>query len=213
MDADIILNEVQGYVKDQLSGDSSGHDYWHIERVVNNAKKLLNSEKADGFKVLIAAWLHDVGDYKLHNGKDKTQEIVFPLLISLGCTTKFAEEIIQIIEEVSFKGGHNSPTTSIEAKIVQDADRLDAIGAIGIARAFAYGGSKGRVIFNPDEKPEEYLSSEAYQKNNSSTLMHFYEKLLKLKDLMNTDSAKEIAHERHRFMVIFLDQFQNEVSH
>ncbi len=212
MNTDIALFEIQQFVKKELSNDSSGHDYWHIERVVNNSKKLLNGENADGLKVLIAAWLHDIGDYKLHNGTDKTQEIVFPLLTSLGFTEDFTSTIIQIISEVSYKGGHNSPLSSIEAKIVQDADRLDAIGAIGIARAFAYGGSKGREIFNPEEIHTEYTDKESYQNGTSCTINHFYEKLLKLKDLMNTETAKTIAHERHNFMIRFLDEFLDEVS-
>ncbi len=212
MDIDAILSKIQQFVKEKLSHDSSGHDYWHVERVVNNAKKILNDEKADNLKVLLTAWLHDVGDYKLHNGTDKTREIVSPLLTSLDFPQDFTENIIQIISEVSYKGGHNTPPSTIEAKIVQDADRLDAIGAIGIARAFAYGGSKGREIFNPEEKHREYENKESYQKSESCTINHFYEKLLKLKDLMNTETAKEIAQKRHHFMIQFLDEFLNEAS-
>lgn len=202
---------VKKYIKEKLSQDSSGHDYWHIERVVTNAKKILLHENADSVKVLLSAWLHDIGEYKLHNGTDKTKEIVFPLLTSLGYSENFIHEIIQIISEVSYKGGHNNPPSSMEAKIVQDADRLDAIGAIGIARAFAYGGSKGRVLFNPEEKPTDYADSNSYQKNTSCTLNHFYEKLLKLKDLMNTETAKKIALQRHNFMHAFLDEFHKEI--
>lgn len=202
---------IKEYVKEKLSMDSSGHDYWHIERVVNNAQKILPFETADNLKVIVSAWLHDIGDYKLNNGKDKTKEIVFPLLISLEFSEDFAEEIIQIISEVSYKGGHNSTPSSLEAKIVQDADRLDAMGAVGIARAFAYGGSKGRELFNPEESPNEYIDMDSYKKNTSCTINHFYEKLLKLKDLMNTETAKKIALERHNYMINFLDEFHKEV--
>lgn len=202
---------IKEYVKEKLSMDSSGHDYWHIERVVNNAQKILPFETADNLKVIVSAWLHDIGDYKLNNGKDKTKEIVFPLLISLKFSEDFAEEIIQIISEVSYKGGHNSTPSSLEAKIVQDADRLDAMGAVGIARAFAYGGSKGRELYNPEESPNEYIDMDSYKKNTSCTINHFYEKLLKLKDLMNTETAKKIALERHNYMINFLDEFHKEV--
>lgn len=202
---------IKEYVKEKLSMDSSGHDYWHIERVVNNAQKILPFETADNLKVIVSAWLHDIGDYKLNNGKDKTKEIVFPLLISLEFSEDFAEEIIQIISEVSYKGGHNSTPSSLEAKIVQDADRLDAMGAVGIARAFAYGGSKGRELYNPEESPNEYIDMDSYKKNTSCTINHFYEKLLKLKDLMNTETAKKIALERHHYMINFLDEFHKEV--
>lgn len=202
---------IKEYVKEKLSMDSSGHDYWHIERVVNNAQKILPFETADNLKVIVSAWLHDIGDYKLNNGKDKTKEIVFPLLISLEFSEDFAEEIIQIISEVSYKGGHNSTPSSLEAKIVQDADRLDAMGAVGIARAFAYGGSKGRELYNPKESPNEYIDMDSYKKNTSCTINHFYEKLLKLKDLMNTETAKKIALERHNYMINFLDEFHKEV--
>ncbi|PQL90970.1 HD domain-containing protein [Apibacter adventoris] len=202
---------IKEYVKEKLSMDSSGHDYWHIERVVNNAQKILPFETANNLKVIVSAWLHDIGDYKLNNGKDKTEEIVFPLLISLEFSEDFAEEIIQIISEVSYKGGHNSTPSSLEAKIVQDADRLDAMGAVGIARAFAYGGSKGRELYNPEESPNEYIDMDSYKKNTSCTINHFYEKLLKLKDLMNTETAKKIALERHNYMINFLEEFHKEV--
>lgn len=202
---------IKKYVKEKLSMDSSGHDYWHIERVVNNAQKILPFETANNLKVIVSAWLHDIGDYKLNNGKDKTEEIVFPLLISLEFSEDFAEEIIQIISEVSYKGGHNSTPSSLEAKIVQDADRLDAMGAVGIARAFAYGGSKGRELYNPEESPNEYIDMDSYKKNTSCTINHFYEKLLKLKDLMNTETAKKIALERHNYMINFLEEFHKEV--
>lgn len=213
MELDQAISIIRDYIKNKHSSDKSGHDYWHIERVVTNAQNILLHEKADRSKVLLAAWLHDVGDYKLHNGTDRTEELVFPLLSSLSYPKSFVKDIIKIINEVSYKGGHNLPPTSLEAKIVQDADRLDAIGAVGIARAFAYGGTKGRELFDPNEKPTEYTESASYQKSTSSTINHFYEKLLKLKDLMNTDIAKEMAEERHLFMLKFLEEFYKETGY
>ncbi|PQL90017.1 HD domain-containing protein [Apibacter sp. wkB309] len=213
MELDLSISIIRDYIKNKHSSDKSGHDYWHIERVVTNAQNILLHEKADRSKVLLAAWLHDVGDYKLHNGTDRTEELVFPLLSSLSYPKSFIEDIIKIINEVSYKGGHNPPPTSLEAKIVQDADRLDAIGAVGIARAFAYGGTKGRELFDPNEKPTEYTESASYQKSTSCTINHFYEKLLKLKDLMNTNIAKEMAEERHLFMLKFLEEFYKEIGY
>lgn len=213
MELDQSILIIRGYIKNKHSSDKSGHDYWHIERVVTNAQNILLHEKADRSKVLLAAWLHDVGDYKLHNGTDRTEELVFPLLSSLSYPKSFVEDIIKIINEVSYMGGHNPPPTSLEAKIVQDADRLDAIGAVGIARAFAYGGTKGRELFDPSEKPTEYTESASYQKSTSCTINHFYEKLLKLKDLMNTNIAKEMAEERHLFMLKFLEEFYKEIGY
>ena len=212
MTQDLILQQVENYVKNRLSNESSGHDYWHVVRVVNNAKKLLQKEKADELKVLLAAWLHDIGDYKIHGGVDKTEELVLPLLRSLGFEEGFSREILKIISETGYRGGHNIFPHSIEAQIVQDADRLDAIGAIGIARAFAAGAVKGSEIFNPKDKPQEYADFEAYKNSKSSTIVHFYEKLLKLKDLMNTSTAKKMAETRHNFMLKFLEEFYEEVN-
>ncbi|TWP26164.1 HD domain-containing protein [Apibacter muscae] len=206
------INYIKTFVKNRLYNEYSGHDYWHIVRVVNNAQKIMLNESADNLKVIIASWLHDIGDYKLHNGIDKTKEIVFPLLKSMEFNNKFIDDILKIISEVSYNGGFNQPPSSIEAKIVQDADRLDAMGAIGIARAFAYGGNKGREIYNPDDNLNIYNSKEEYKNNNSSSIMHFYEKLLKLKNLMNTDTAKFIAHRRHEFMILFLNEFMDEIK-
>ncbi|CVK15569.1 uncharacterized protein Ga0061079_102115 [Apibacter mensalis] len=213
MELDDSIQTIREYIKNKHSKDNSGHDYWHIERVVTNTQKILNYEKADRTKALLSAWLHDIGDYKLHNGTDRTKELIYPLLSSLEYPKSFIEDIIKIIKEVSYMGGYNTPPTSPEAKIVQDADRLDAIGAVGIARAFAYGGNKGRVLFDPNEMPTEYTEGTSYQKNTSCTINHFYEKLLKLKDLMNTDIAKKMAQERHSFMQKFLEEFYKETGY
>jgi len=195
MDKSLILQETEKFIKNGFSGETTGHDYYHIERVVKMARKIALEEKADLFLVEISAWLHDVGDYKLHNGVDKSTELITEFLINQNVDYDLIQQILEIISQVSFSKG-NTPTT-LEAKIVQDADRLDAIGAVGLARVFAYGGSKQREIWNP-ENPDE------------TSVQHFYDKLLKLKDLINTNSAKKIAEERHQYLEDFLARFYQE---
>ena len=190
-----ILKSTQEFIKNQFTGEPTGHDYFHIERVVHTAKRLAKEENAEEFLVELAAWLHDVGDYKLHDGIDKSEELISDFLIHHDVPNEILQKIIEIVSQVSFSKGN--PPTSLEAKIVQDADRLDAVGAIGIARCFAYGGSKEREIWNPDN-PE------------MTTIQHFYDKLLKLKDLMHTDSARKIADERHQYLEEFLERFYQE---
>lgn len=194
-----ILIKTQEYVKETFLREGTGHDYYHIERVVINSRKILQTEKADGFLVELAAWLHDLGDHKLHNGVDKSEELINAFLNSLVVEQPIIDRVIEIVSQVSFSKG-NRPS-SIEAEIVQDADRLDAIGAIGIARCFAYGGSKHRILYSPDEKEKE-----------SSSIQHFYDKLLKIKGLINTESAKLIAARRHSFMEEYLAEFYREVQ-
>lgn len=194
-----ILIKTQEYVKETFLREGTGHDYYHIERVVINSRKILQTEKADGFLVELAAWLHDLGDHKLHNGVDKSEELINAFLNSLVVAQPIIDRVIEIVSQVSFSKG-NRPS-SIEAEIVQDADRLDAIGAIGIARCFAYGGSKHRILYSPDEKEKE-----------SSSIQHFYDKLLKIKGLINTESAKLIAARRHSFMEEYLAEFYREVQ-
>lgn len=193
-----ILIKTQEYIKETFLREGTGHDYYHIERVVINSRKILQTEKADGFLVELAAWLHDLGDHKLHNGVDKSEELINAFLNSLVVEQRIIDRVIEIVSQVSFSKG-NRPS-SIEAEIVQDADRLDAIGAIGIARCFAYGGSKHRILYSPDEKEKE-----------SSSIQHFYDKLLKIKGLINTESAKLIAARRHSFMEEYLAEFYREV--
>ncbi|TFD99045.1 HD domain-containing protein [Dysgonomonas capnocytophagoides] len=194
-----ILIKTQEYIKETFLREGTGHDYYHIERVVINSRKILQTEKADGFLVELAAWLHDLGDHKLHNGVDKSEELINAFLNSLVVAQPIIDRVIEIVSQVSFSKG-NRPS-SIEAEIVQDADRLDAIGAIGIARCFAYGGSKHRILYSPDEKEKE-----------SSSIQHFYDKLLKIKGLINTESAKLIAARRHSFMEEYLAEFYREVQ-
>lgn len=196
-DKDLLIR-TQEYIKETFLREGTGHDYYHIERVVINARKILQTELADSFLVELAAWLHDLGDYKLHEGIDKSEELISAFLNSLDAEQSVIDRIIEIVSQVSFSKG-STPTT-IEAEIVQDADRLDAMGAIGIARCFAYGGSKNRILYSPDAKEKE-----------NSSVQHFYDKLFKLKDLMNTESAKLMAKERHSFMEGYIAEFNKEV--
>ncbi len=200
------------YVKEELKGAEAGHDWFHIERVYNNALNLLKSEKANEQVVILGALLHDIADSKFHNG----DETVGPkkandFMTSIGIEEDVKEHVIKIIENISFKGGNfERKFASKELEVVQDADRLDAIGAIGIARAFQYGGFKNRTIHDPEEKPKFNMTKEEYKKHTGSTVNHFYEKLLLLKDLMNTETGKQIAQNRHEYMEVFLKQFYNE---
>jgi len=210
VDKEILLKATENFVKSVLEGDSSGHDWWHIFRVKNLALRIAQAEGADLFLVEISALLHDVDDWKLtanESGGEKTKN----WLKSCGMDEQIVERICVIIDGVSFKGaGVNTSTNDIECKVLQDADRLDAIGAIGIARTFAYGGSRGRGIYDPTVLPEMHSDFENYKKSNSPTLNHFYEKLLLLKDLMQTTMGKNLAQDRHEFMVRYLDQFYAE---
>jgi uncharacterized protein len=212
MDKASILRRTEEFVKDRLSGESSGHDWWHIHRVSKMAVEIGTAERVDLFVVQLAALLHDIDDYKLvadtvGEEPHRAREWLERLEIS-GETTN---RVCQIIKEISFKGARvSSRMTTREGMVVQDADRLDAIGALGIARAFAYGGAKGRAIYDPAIKPVQHESFEEYKKNTGPTINHFYEKLLLLKDLMNTPTAKEMAITRHQFMAQFLDRFFKE---
>lgn len=199
MDKNKILEQAQAYIRKTFLEEGTGHDYFHIERVVTNARKILKKEKADVFLVELAAWVHDIGDYKLHQGVDKAEELITAFLTSIEVDAETIQRVNEIVSQVSFSKG-NKPT-SIEAEIVQDADRLDAIGAVGIARCFAYGGSTGNLLFNPED-----------QSKDASSVQHFYDKLFKLKDLMNTTTAKRIAEERHQYMEGFIQQFYREVN-
>ncbi|MFV0181968.1 HD domain-containing protein [Empedobacter falsenii] len=194
-----ILAQTQAYIKKTFLDEGTGHDYFHIERVVTNAKKILETEDADPFLVELAAWTHDIGDYKLHDGVDKSEKLIKAFLASIQVEEETIVRILEIVSQVSFSKG-NKPTT-IEAEIVQDADRLDAIGAVGIARCFAYGGSVGSVLYNPYDNSKD-----------ASSVQHFYDKLFRLKDLMNTKTAKQIAEKRHLYMENFIQEFYQEVK-
>ncbi|SMO73800.1 HD domain-containing protein [Gracilimonas mengyeensis] len=209
-----IISKTEEYVRKTLEGEGTGHDWWHIHRVRNMALKLGEKESANLFVAELAALLHDIADHKFHEGdEDIGPATARKWLKSLEVDDRVIDQVCDIIRGVSFKGSEvETPMKTIEGKVVQDADRLDAIGAIGIARAFAYGGHKGRALYNPNINPEKHTSFEAYKKSNGPTINHFYEKLFLLKDRMNTESAREIAEERHRFMEEFFNRFLKEWS-
>ncbi|GEK91276.1 phosphohydrolase [Alkalibacterium kapii] len=210
MNNEMIIEDTKEMVRYKLLNEGSGHDWYHIERVWKTAVTLAEKENADCFVVELSALLHDLIDDKLVSNKDEAVEEVRYWLDSAGVSSSDGEKILEIIENISFKGGNNKKLHSIEAQVVQDADRLDAIGAIGIARCFAYAGSKGSPIFDPEVSVRETMTEEEYRKGKSSAVHHFYEKLFKLKDLMNTKAAREIAEERHRFMEDYLAAFFKE---
>lgn len=207
-----IISKIAEEVRAKLEGEGSGHDWWHVERVWKMAKHIGERENADLFVAELGALLHDVADWKFHNGDHSVgPKVASEMLAKHGVPEDVISKVAQIIREVSFKGaGVNTTPSTLEGKVAQDADRLDALGAIGIARTFAYGGHVNREIYNPNIKPVLHQSTEEYAKSKSHTINHFYEKLLLLKDLMNTNAAKEIAEERHVFLEGFLKQFLKE---
>lgn len=207
-----IIQKTIGYVKETLAGDSAGHDWYHIERVWKNALLIGRGEQADMFIVELAALLHDIADHKFHNGDTEIgPRTARAWLENLGLEETIIAHVEEIIRGLSFKGANvATPMRTIEGMIVQDADRLDAIGAIGIARAFAYGGFKGRLLYDPETPPEAHDSFDAYKSSNTATINHFYEKLLLLKERMNTPTAKTLAEGRHAHMEAFLEQFYAE---
>ena len=210
--ASSIIDKTCKFVEDKLSGDGSGHDWWHIFRVWTLAKKIAVEEKAQVEIVELGALLHDIADWKFHDGDDSIgPEIAREFLNNHDVEPNLSDSVVEIISTVSYKGaGIATPMRTLEGKIVQDADRLDAIGALGIARTFAYGGYKNRLIYHPDEKPVLHESYEDYKKNEGHTINHFYEKLLLLRERMNTKTGKQIADGRHQFMQKFLEQFYRE---
>ncbi len=212
MQEEEIIAKTVSFVKKELEGAEGGHDWWHIERVWKNAKLISRREKANSFIVELGALLHDIADAKFHDGDENIGPQKARLFFeSLSVKNNIIEHVENIIKHISFKGGNfKSSFHSKELQIVQDADRLDAIGAIGIARAFNYGGFKNREIYNPLIKPALQMGKEAYKKSSAPTINHFYEKLLLLKDRMNTETGKKLAEERHLFMEIFLEQFYKE---
>ena len=211
MDQQDIIQKTANYIKQEFSDDSSGHDWWHIYRVWKNAITLCEHEKADSFIVQLAALLHDLDDWKFNDSGDETPLRAKAWLDSFSLDPSITDAVCRIIMHISFKGANvANKMDSLEGFIVQDADRLDAIGAIGIARAFAYGGYKNRPLYDPESFPHMHASFEEYKNSKSDTINHFYEKLLLLKDMMNTPTAKRIAIQRHKYMEQFLNQFMNE---
>ncbi len=205
-----LINETIKYVKEFFANDFSGHDFWHTLRVYNLAKYIGKSEESDIEIVCLAALLHDVDDYKLVGKENEPLKNAKSFLRKQNYSLDKIEKICHIISQVSFKGSDTVIPDTIEGKIVQDADRLDAIGAIGIARTFAYGGSHKIPMHIPELKYNNNMSSDEYYENIGTTINHFYEKLLRLKDMMNTSTAKAMAEHRHRYMQLFLKEFYNE---
>ncbi|TDK60438.1 HD domain-containing protein [Bacillus salipaludis] len=206
-----IIEQAEMFVQSELGEDATGHDWFHVDRVRRNALYINEQEKSgDPFIIEMAALLHDIPDEKLNETTETGEAKLDEFLKTIELSKDEIQQIKKIIASISFKGGRKVKLDSIEAKIVQDADRLDAIGAIGIARVFAYGGKKGQQIYDPSYQIREEMTIEEYRKGKSTSIHHFYEKLLKLKDLLNTETAKKMAEGRHQMMEIFLEQFYQE---
>jgi uncharacterized protein len=212
MDNSDLVHKTILFVQEKLENAEGGHDWFHIERVYKNALLIADGEVCDGTVVKLAALLHDIADSKFHDGDETIgPKIAREFLESNAVDKVTIQHVINIIENISFKGGNSEKAfSSVELDIVQDADRLDAIGAIGIARTFNYGGFKNRPLYNPNIAPNLHMSKEEYKNSEAPTINHFYEKLLLLKDKMNTETGKQIAQERHLFMEKFLSQFYAE---
>lgn len=207
-----IITATEKRLKTEFEGESTGHDWWHVDRVRRIALMLAAQEGADTQIVELGALLHDIADWKFNGGDEEAgPRETRRWLESLDARPEVVQAVVEIVEQVTFKGaGVQTPTSTIEAAVVQDADRLDALGAIGIARAFAYGGSRSRPLWDPGETPELHAEFEAYRKKSGSTIAHFHEKLLLLKDRMQTESGKALAENRHAFMLKYLEQFKLE---
>jgi len=206
------INKTKHFVKESLTNAEGGHDWFHTLRVYNNALLIAKNENVDTFIVSLGALLHDIADSKFHDG-DETMgpKIAREFLFKLNIDSTAIEHVVNIIENISFKGGNEAQTfKSTELDVIQDADRLDAIGAVGIARCFNYGGFKNRALYNPEIKPNLNMSKAEYKASTAPTINHFYEKLLLLKDKMNTKTGVNMALERHNYMLLFLDQFYKE---
>ncbi len=207
-----IIDETRRHVESRLEGDGSGHDWWHCYRVWQLARTIADAEGADRTVVELGALLHDIADWKFHGGDESAgPREARAFLEQHAAEPDTVDSVCEIIATVSYKGaGVPTPMRTLEGQVVQDADRLDAIGAMGIARAFAYGGNRDRLMYHPDEPPVMHQSFEEYKKNKGHTINHFYEKLLLLKDRMNTATGRSLAESRHRFMEAYLQQFFEE---
>jgi uncharacterized protein len=208
----ILIDRTASHVQEVLAGDGTGHDWWHVYRVWKNAQRIGQAEGANMLVVELAALLHDIADWKLNDGDSTVgPRIARKWLDSQSVEAAISDRVCEIIAGISFKGASvEPPPLSLEGQVVQDADRLDAMGAIGIARAFAYGGSKGRAIHDPAAKPIEHRTAEKYLKSGGTTINHFHEKLLLLQDRMNTATGQAMARDRHRFMEDYLKRFYEE---
>lgn len=205
-----IVDDIHSFVFDKLENEASGHDFWHIYRVHKMSRVIAEYEGANIFICEVAALVHDLIDDKLDNNIRLTVAELENYLEKIGLTHSEIDSVVNIITKMSFSAKVEKEKLSLEGKVVQDADRLDALGAIGIARTMIYSGNKGRVIHNPNIKARENITFEQYRNEESTAIMHFYEKLLKLKDLMNTEYGKKLAKERHKFMENYLEQFYKE---
>jgi len=206
-----IITRTEEFTALEFENEGSGHDWFHVDRVRKMALRIGSKENCDLFIIEMAALLHDLDDWKLNDPENSVQSRSAKWLTEVGVGADISSHILRIIDEVSYRGaGSETPVSSVEAAVVQDADRLDAMGAIGIARTFAYGGHKGRLIYDPAVDPVMHSDFQEYKKSTAPTINHFYEKLLLLKDRMNTETAQVIAEERHRFMENYLRQFHEE---
>lgn len=207
-----IILQTETMLRKKFMDEGTGHDWWHIDRVRNLSMEIAESEEADPFVTEVGALLHDIADHKFHGGSlEVGPAAAREWLTALKCDQDVIEKVVDIVAQVSFKGAEvETPMSTLEGQCVQDADRMDAIGAIGIARCFAFGGSRDQSIYNPTETTTQHDTFEAYHKSKSSSVGHFYEKLLLLKDRMNTQTGKAVAQQRHDFMEGFLDQFYME---
>jgi uncharacterized protein len=212
MEHDKLISETVRFVKETLKNAEGGHDWWHIYRVWQLAKHIAATEKADVFVVELGALLHDIADAKFHDGDESVgPQLAQNFLRSQGVDTQIIEHVVNIINNISFGGGNQTQHfSSPELDIVQDADRLDALGAIGIARTFNYGGFKNREMYNPEIAPSLNMTKEEYRNSTAPTINHFYEKLLLLKDRMNTETGKRMAEKRHQYMKEYLSEFYAE---
>lgn len=212
MDNSDVIDYVVSELKREFADESTGHDWFHLERVWKNAKQIAVTEGGDLFVIELAALLHDIADHKFVADADtEAKRRIQAMLSEVQVDQQTIDRVIDIVLKSSFKGGiGENPMTQLEGLIIQDADRLDAIGAIGIARTFAFGGKFGNLLYHPDIPPTKFKSAEEYRKNRTHTINHFYEKLLLLKDKMNTPTGKRMAEQRHIFMQEFLNQFYNE---
>ena len=212
MQHETVVARTEAYLRQRFAGDQTGHDWWHTDRVRRLALRIGREEGVDLRVVELAALLHDVADWKFHGGDDEIgPRLAREWLAGLGVEHATVSHVVAIVADLSFKGaGVARPMTTREGAVVQDADRLDAIGAIGIARAFAYGGAKGRAMHDPKTPPVLHATAEQYKRAAGPTINHFHEKLLLLRDRMNTEPARRLAAERHRVMERFLEAFQDE---
>lgn len=209
MNKNKVIKNTVSFVKERLGKEGTGHDWWHVERVWNNAKAIYKTEKVDKFIIDLAVLLHDVGDRKVINKESDDYSIAENYLVQNRVSPKNIEEVMFIIKNMSFSQSLNNKSNKMsnEFQVVQDADRLDALGAIGIARLFAFGGSRSRPLYDPTKKAQKIDTKENYKKMESSSFHHFYEKILLLKDLMNTKTAKKIAQRRHQYIKDYMKQF------